>query len=468
MRKKIFNRLTVKVFLISFAVQIISGLLICFVLYSQTPEMMYSPKDELDDLMMELREVAKVRSGDIVDDFIRRTGMQLAFFDQEDYVIGKRNKPLDDIGTLTIKTEEEYRRIFESLPEKGEMGTYGVQFAGSDKDYMVQYFDSGKQINLIPRALYKSYPLMISVVVALSLVSSCIYALLFARPVKKLSKVSESMAQMDLKVRCDEKRGDEIGDLARDLNTMAEALDNKINELEDEIRRVRELESQKEMFFDAASHELKTPVTILEGHIRGMIEGVGPYEDHDEYLAKSLRTVKQMESLINEILTASKMQSADDVVMNKIDMSEVIGSKLADSDDLFVIRDITVDKDIDNGLYISANRDLTMLALGAFISNAVFYSKEGSVISVSAHEADGQVRVLIENSDAHIDEKDIDHLFEPFYRPDPSRSSREDGSGLGLYLAKLIVTKQGGDVSLRNTDSGVCAEIVFKLHTKST
>ena len=83
-----FNRLTVKVFLISFVVQVLSGFLICLLLYSRTPQMLYSAKDELDDLIIELRDATKAKGGKLVDDFIRRTGMNLAFFDQETYKNG--------------------------------------------------------------------------------------------------------------------------------------------------------------------------------------------------------------------------------------------------------------------------------------------------------------------------------------------------------------------------------------------
>ena len=460
MTGKKLNRLSVKVFLISFIVQIISGILICFVLYSQTPEMLYSPKDELDDLIEILEDTPRSEADPVIDDFIRRTGMDLAFFDQATFKSYQYNMPLDDIGTLTIKTMQDYLAAID-MDEKGTMGTYSISFKDDPKNYLVQYFDYGEKYNLIPRAVYKSYPLMITVVVSLSLVSSVIYTYLFARPVRQLSKVSEKMAQMDFTAKCDTKRGDEIGDLARDLNTLSSELDRKIKELEDEITRVKELESQKEVFFAAASHELKTPVTILEGHIRGMIEGVGPYEDHDEYLARSLRTVKRMESLINEILTASKMQSSDDIIMSKVDMADVLNKKLEESEELFSIRNISINKTIDKDLTFEGNADLTSLAVGAFISNAVFYSVEGSSIDIKSVKEDGKIITRIRNNGAHIDDKDLPHLFKAFYRSDFSRSSRDGGSGLGLYIANLIITKEGGSVSLKNEPDSVLAEIIL-------
>ena len=459
MIRKMFNRLSFKVFLISFIVQFLSGFLICFVLYSKTPEMMYSPRDELDDLIETLAHTPRAKGGMLIDDFIERTGMDIAIYIQEDYINGAYNTPVNTIGRRSLKSMEEVNKAMDKLDDNSYFGSYAIAFTDDDTDYMLQYYDYGEKHNLIPRALAGSYKQIILILTLISLVSSFIYAYLFAGPVRQLSLVSQKMADMDFDARCDTKRHDEIGDLARNLNAMSSALNQKIKELEDEITRVRELENQKEMFFAAASHELKTPVTVLEGHIRGMIEGIEPYEDHDTYLSKSLRTVKQIEALINEILTASRMQSSDEMVKTTVNMSDVLNTKLLQSEDLFTVKNITVKKNIASDLFFEGNAELTALAVGAFISNAVLYSKEGSEIEIASVKNGNNIVTSIRNKGTHIDEKDLPHLFEPFYRADSSRTGRSGGSGLGLYLANLIITKQGGTASLTNEPDGVAAEI---------
>ena len=459
MIRKMFNRLSFKVFLISFIVQFLSGFLICFVLYSKTPEMMYSPRDELDDLIETLAHTPRAKGGMLIDDFIERTGMDIAIYIQEDYINGAYNTPVNTIGRRSLKSMEEVNKAMDKLDDNSYFGSYAIAFTDDDTDYMLQYYDYGEKHNLIPRALAGSYKQIILILTLISLVSSFIYAYLFAGPVRQLSLVSQKMADMDFDARCDTKRHDEIGDLARNLNAMSSALNQKIKELEDEITRVRELENQKEMFFAAASHELKTPVTVLEGHIRGMIEGIEPYEDHDTYLSKSLRTVKQIEALINEILTASRMQSSDEMVKTTVNMSDVLNTKLLQSEDLFTVKNITVKKNTASDLFFEGNAELTALAVGAFISNAVLYSKEGSEIEIASVKNGNNIVTSIRNKGAHIDEKDLPHLFEPFYRADSSRTGRSGGSGLGLYLANLIITKQGGTASLTNEPDGVAAEI---------
>ena len=168
-----------------------------------------------------------------------------------------------------------------------------------------------------------------------------------------------------------------------------------------------------------------------------------------------------MESLINEILTASKTQSTDDIVMSSVDMAEIINKKLEETEDLFSIRNITIKKNIGSGLMFEGNQELTSLAVGAFISNAVFYSVEGAVINIESVRENGKIITRILNNGAHIDDKDLPHLFEPFYRSDSSRSSRNGGSGLGLYIANLVITKQHGTAVLKNEKDAVLAEIIL-------
>lgn len=470
-----------KVFLITFVVQIIAGVLICIALYFSTPGTYRSTVDEdymnAYGLVKELRGITEEEGGAVIDDFISDTGIDVAIYMAESYSPDYRVFA-DTNSKLALKTEEEVAARMERLTEKDNMGSFDFRYFSESSvwqdgnlRYRLVYFSNDSKVNVMPLAIRKSLPVMILVITVLSLLCSFIYTRLFAKPVKELSKVSRSMAKMDFSRKCASKRQDEIGDLARDLDAMADALDKNIHslqekndELEEEVTRREELESQKDMFFSAASHELKTPVTVLEGQLRGMIEGIEPYTDHEVYLPKLLGTVKRMESLINEILMASRMQSGLEIASGRTDMAQILEEKMEECEELFEVRGIKMELNLENtpdGLLFKGNKELTSIAIGAFLSNAVFYSTEGAVVCVDAEKAESgkTIRVLIRNTGVNIDEDDIGHLFEPFYRTDKSRNRRSGGSGLGLYLAKLILEKQGGSCRMENDGEDVLATI---------
>ena len=476
-----------KVFLITFVMQLLAGALICTVLYLRTPETYLTSEEENTILIFQLTEklsqVSEEESGEIIDDFIRDTGFDVAIYNEE---LSTSNEKVfaDTSSKLSLKTMEEVEEKRASISDPGDDQIRDVWFnngefwvENNNTRYRLEFFCTNTKENIMPRSIKKSMPIMLAVITALSLICSYIYTVLFAKPVKELSEVSQSMAKMDFSRKCNSKRSDEIGDLARDLDVMAENLEEKIQslshqaeELKEEVQRREELENQKDVFFAAASHELKTPVTVLEGQIRGMIEGVGAYADHEEYLPRALGTVKRMESLINEILTVSRMQSKSEIVADRIDLALILTEKAKESEELFQVRGIELTKEFEDDLFFIGNKELTSMAVGAFLSNAAFYSTEGVRVEMKAGKKmignAPMILTTIRNTDAHIDDEDQAHLFEPFYRTDKSRSRRSGGSGLGLYLAKLIIEKQGGTCSLENDGKDVLATILLPYKEK--
>lgn len=501
------KHLSVKVFLITFLVQIVFGALIIGVLYYSTPRSYNTAKqDNVESAFQELVETMKQtkynEAGPAMDAFVRESGAELLLYNVSTTAIGK---PLLTAlnSVYAIHTYDE----FDKLMAQHENAYYfnnsqNFRFRNEGPTYRLEYYYFVDEGNTMTTAIRKSLPLIVAAIVIVSLLCAYIYTLLFAKPIKKLSSVSRAMAGFDFSKKTASKRLDEIGDLSRDLDLMAGSLDEKIDalnrkneemekkniELSEEVARRKELESQKDMFFSAASHELKTPVTILEGQIRGMIDGVGPYADHDVYLPKALGTVKRMESLINEILTASRMQSGKEIVASRVDMVQLLEEKMEECEDLYASRGIRMELSFENDLIFEGNKDLTSLAVSAFLSNAAFYSEEGTTVFVDAEKTDvacsnaGAESVEVDaektenkkvicvsiRNEGHIEEEDITHLFEPFYRADKSRNRRSGGSGLGLYLAKLILEKQGGSCRMENDGNDVLATVMIPAAVEIT
>ena len=147
---------------------------------------------------------------------------------------------------------------------------------------------------------------------------SLFYSRYLSKPIRKLGVASDKMAGLDFSVRTEMKRTDELGTLSRSLDTMAQNLDQALKslrsanaKLKDEMEQERELERRRMEFFAAASHELKTPITILKGQIEGMEQNVGVYKDRDKYLARAREVTVTLQNMVQEILMISKWSPAD-------------------------------------------------------------------------------------------------------------------------------------------------------------
>ena len=479
MRKKITDRLSFKVFVITFIVQILFGAIICSLLYSATPSSWNSARRKeiqakFDEFVSELHDVPFIECGPVIDEFILSNNCDIALYKGKDVSLEDYPVAIPNTGYALLTKHEVYERIRNNDNKEMTLTTTGqVIFKNNEGPvYTVMGIWDQKDENVLWEALKNTMPLIIVAILLISLLCSFIYTYLFARPVRKLSELSGRIADMDFTARSGAVRRDEIGDLGRDLDNLSQSLDETITslnsrtkELEEEIKRVGELERQKDVFFAAASHELKTPITIAQGQVRGMIEGVEPFNDTDTYLPKTLAALKRMESLINEILTASRMQADNEIELRREDLGSVLKAKILDTKDLLDVRGVPLETNIDDDLFFEGNSELTSMAMGSFLSNAVFYSSDDSKVSVTARKEDKNIVTYIRNTNAHIDEKDLPHLFEAFYRTDSSRDRRSGGSGLGLYLGKLIIERQNGTVSLDNDGDDVVAKVTLPAST---
>lgn len=147
------------------------------------------------------------------------------------------------------------------------------------------------------------------------------------------------------------------------------------------MERERELDRQRMAFFNAASHELKTPVTILKGQLSGMLEGVGVYRDRDRYLLRSLQVTGRMENLVQEMLAISRMESGSGAVKREVvELSALIERRLALDAPLLEQRNQRLVKDLTPGLTVTGDASLLGKVVGNLLSNAALYSPEGAEV----------------------------------------------------------------------------------------
>ena len=228
------------------------------------------------------------------------------------------------------------------------------------------------------------------------------------------------------------------------------------------MERERELDRQRMAFFSAASHELKTPVTILKGQLSGMLEGVDVYRDRDKYLLRSLQVTGRMEGLIQEMLAISRMETGAVTVREEpVELSDLVAEQLELDAGLLEQRSQRLVLRLTPGLTVTGDPSLLKKAVGNLLSNASLYSPEGAQVRVWCGLSQGGPALTVENTGAHITPEALPHLFEPFYRAEGSRNRATGGSGLGLYLVKIILERHGAACTVENTPDGVKVTVCF-------
>ena len=277
------------------------------------------------------------------------------------------------------------------------------------------------------------------------------------------------MAALDFNGLCTVRRTDEIGVLADSLNDLSRKLSSALSELQSanqklqaDIDMERQLERQRVEFFSAASHELKTPITIIKGQLQGMLYQVGRYKDRETYLAQSLEVTDNLEKMVQELLTISRLDTPGYAFNpSPIHFDKLIQDRLITNEDLFMQRELTVEKDISPEVCISGDLQLLQKVVDNLLGNAAAYSPAGERIMVNVWQADEKAHLTIENTGVHIPDEDIPKLFEAFYRVDQSRNRQTGGTGLGLYIVKTILDLHGAAIKIENTAQGVMVSVQF-------
>ena len=302
-------------------------------------------------------------------------------------------------------------------------------------------------------------PLLLAMVIVIAALGALVCNRVFVRPVVEISRGAGKMASLDLDWQCPVRGGDELGALAGSLNTMARRLDEALSSLEGANRQLRadmeqteRMAKQRRDFFAAASHELKTPLTILRGQIESMQLGIGRYKDVQSVLPETLREVERMESLVSDLLSITRLGLNGPAARSEtFDMTELTASVMEAVEPLAGERGMKIGGGLENDVYVRGDRALMGRAVHNIMSNAVRHSPEGAEVTVTlTNDA-----LTVVNTGAHIPEEDLRELFTPFYRVEKSRARASGGSGLGLYITGTILDLHGMKYALENVPEGV-------------
>lgn len=363
--------------------------------------------------------------------------------------------------TAAVLTSGSRSTVIGEMDEESEgnyTSTIIIELADAAADSMVSITASLSTSSEITDTFLRMLPLAALVILLISAASAWLCSRAIVRPVLSISGIARRMADMDMTWHCNITRTDELGILSDSLNALSDNLKGAMGELEAanaQLKRdyalVRSMEKQRRDFFAAASHELKTPITILKGQIESMIYGIGKYKNVRQALPETLSEIERMEGLVKEILSISRMEW-EGLSENRetLAVDALLHSVLTELAPVAEQRKIQWIRKIEPA-QISGNARLFRKALHNILSNALLHSPEGATVEVRLDKSS----LVVQNSGVSLPEEELDMLFRPFHRVEKSRNRATGGSGLGLYIVKTILDLHGLGYDLRNTSGGV-------------
>ena len=368
---------------------------------------------------------------------------------------------IDYSANAELKGNDTVYRFGEATNEEGTTQTIssGVTFIDSNENYILSLSVSEGTVNQIMVTFLKITPAILLLIFLISIISAQIISRVITKPVIDISYISKKLTKLDMTWRCNTSRTDEIGILANNLDTMAKRLNETLNELtvankqlQKDIEKEKEREKLQTEFFRAVSHELKTPLTIIKGELEGMICEVGEYKNKKKYLKHSLKVANEMENLIKEILSIAMMKDENfKLNMKNLNFTNIIKKAYRKYQGIAEDKGIEIITDIQDNYEFTGDERLLENAISNIVSNAVMYSPKKEKVFIEFRSN----MVRIENTGIHIENKDLEQLFNPFFRVDKSRNKNTGGSGLGLYIVKTIFDYHNISYKIENSQNGI-------------
>lgn len=287
----------------------------------------------------------------------------------------------------------------------------------------------------VTRAMQYALPVSLTSCILISAICSYLFSRSVTIPIKQMQRATEQMAKMGKNAACMVTSHDELEELSDNINQLYRHLIAMIENLELEKQKVSEIERSKIDFLRMASHELKTPVTALSATLENMILGIGRYKDYDTYLPECKEMVEQLSAMIQQILETSRMNGilkSEQAV--ETDLTALITELCEPYQLIAAAHGILFNLDMPEKYYIKVSDHEFCKAVSNIVANAVTYTKSGNKVSIYMEET----HLIIENECTPINTEELLRIFEPFYRPDFSRSRDNGGNGLGLYIVANI------------------------------
>lgn len=273
-----------------------------------------------------------------------------------------------------------------------------------------------------------------------AIVVSIAFATRLSRPIGRLAQASGRIASGRYAERVRVSSDDEIGELAVQFNTMADALEAT------ERRRLQ-------LVGDVA-HELRTPLATIDGFLEGLEDGVIKPSDATWKLLRG--ETSRLSRLVNDLqelwrAEARQLPLSLGPVAVETELRAAAGRFATQAGE----RGIEIRASVGQGrLVVRADRDRLGQIIDNFLSNAIRYSSDGSVVTVLAEQDEGMVRISVADQGVGLSEEQLGRVFERFYRADPSRSRALGGSGIGLAIARALAEVMGGRVEALSDGEG--------------
>lgn len=310
-------------------------------------------------------------------------------------------------------------------------------------------------------------------VILVSVLLAWYFSKRITEPIKELATLSQKMADLDFDAKYTSGGSNEIGVLGENFNRMSERLEQTISNLKEanyklqkDIEQKEKRENMRSEFLGNVSHELKTPIALIQGYAEGLKEGVNDDPESREFYCEVIMDeAGKMNRMVKNLLALNQLEfGEDDVQFERFDITSLISGVLQSLDILIEQKEAQVIFRHKNPIYVWADEFKVEQVVRNYVNNALNHVDGEKVIEIKITQENDVAKITVFNTGTPIPEEDLPHIWEKFYKVDKARTREYGGNGIGLSIVKAIMDSFGKGYGAINHTNGV--EFWFELDMK--
>lgn len=398
------------------------------------------------------------------------------------YVIDFQNLEMhSNVAILIKRTDELYKLEKEAVLPKEEIDEIIVQLKNNEYvfkeitllDYrgkvliLFMPYMRDRYIEIITPLSFIQEGLEIStryhlLIIVLALIIGSSMSFVFSKkmtdPILELKEITQRISLLDFNIKFEKERKDEIGELGYAINKMGGTLEKNIDEINkvnkklmEDIENEKRLDKLRKEFIASVSHELKTPIAIIQGYAQGLMENIAETEeDRNFYCEIIVEESLKMDSLVKELLLITQMDSGYfKIEKEKVDLYQMI----KDIRDKYSSKNREIKYIGEKDIFAYCDEKYIDRVLENLVVNALKYSTGDREVTITVEDIENRYKVIISNESENLSEDDLENIWTPFYRVNKARD--RDGHGLGLAIVRGILENHKSNFGVYITEKNI-------------
>lgn len=384
-----------------------------------------------------------------------------SFFEPDNAERPRRSPPFPFVREPVTWISKYQYEINRDHMSKSEFLTFNYRFDNEDRLTVIVPLAAVKQ-NV--RIMNKFFLFTGIFIIGFGIIFAFFFSRKFTRPILHINEIARNMANLNFNRKCQVNSNDEIGELAESINVLSEDLERMIGELniknkqlEQDLAKERQIDEMRKEFISNVSHELKTPISLIQGYAEGLKVNVNEDEENKNFYCEVIMDeASRMDKMVKELLKLCQLESGfSHLEKNVFNISPFIDRVVGKFRSVFHAKGINLQLEKGEYLYVEADKYRVEQVLVNYLNNAIQFADYEKTIRIHTENTKDKIKVSVFNTGNHIPEEYLDKIWLSFYKADKARTRSLGGTGLGLSIVRGIMEMHNNKYGVENVDGGV-------------